>query len=415
MASAYMKGGTWFARFKDADGEWRKRATKARTRGEAMKLAVALEARAERQALGLEPREAPDTALTLGQLCEWWLDHRAPDSSRSRERSRLGKHVIRQPLGKEPVASLRPGAIEDRLRQMVREEGLSAVYANGLRRVLHTVFVKARRAGKWTGPNPLEQVEKLPEVRRSYVTLRPDEIPELLAAVPLQWRPMFAAAVYTGMRKGELCGLRKADVDLAAGTITVARSYGNETTKGRRTEVLPIAPALVPYLETARGSPGPYMFPDADGNMRTEEADPQRVLRAALRRAGLVDGYIHTCRRKGCGHKERQPDRKLRRCPRCGFKLWRTGIARPLRFHDLRHSVATNLLRAGVDVHRVQRILRHRDPRTTTQIYGHLLVDDLRAAVAVLGPAPMESTPAPVESGSAPMEPLVPVVSPSAS
>ena len=39
------------------------------------------------------------------------------------------------------------------------------------------------------------------------------------------------------------------------------------------------------------------------------------------------------------------------------------------------------MLRAGLDPHRVQRILRHSDVRTTTSVYGHLLVEDLRSAV----------------------------------
>ena len=61
-----------------------------------------------------------------------------------------------------------------------------------------------------------------------------------------------------------------------------------------------------------------------------------------------------------------------------------------MRFHDLRHTTATLLLRAGIDPHRVQRLLRHASITTTTGTYGHLLVDDLRAAVALLGPEPTQ-------------------------
>jgi len=57
-----------------------------------------------------------------------------------------------------------------------------------------------------------------------------------------------------------------------------------------------------------------------------------------------------------------------------------------MRFHDLRHTAATLMLRAGVDAHRVQRILRHASVTTTTDTYGHLAVDDLRDAVARIGP-----------------------------
>src|SRR5262249_47186380 len=56
------------------------------------------------------------------------------------------------------------------------------------------------------------------------------------------------------------------------------------------------------------------------------------------------------------------------------------------RFHDLRHATATLLLRAGVDPHRVQRILRHTDIRVTLGTYGHLQVEDLRDAVNRIAP-----------------------------
>ena len=57
-----------------------------------------------------------------------------------------------------------------------------------------------------------------------------------------------------------------------------------------------------------------------------------------------------------------------------------------MRFHDLRHTAATLMLHAGVDAHRVQRIVRHASVTTTTDTYGHLTVDDLRDAVARIGP-----------------------------
>jgi hypothetical protein len=59
-----------------------------------------------------------------------------------------------------------------------------------------------------------------------------------------------------------------------------------------------------------------------------------------------------------------------------------------MRFHDLRHTAATLMLRAGVDAHRVQRILRHASVTTTTGTYGHLALKDLRDAVSRIGPAP---------------------------
>jgi len=54
---------------------------------------------------------------------------------------------------------------------------------------------------------------------------------------------------------------------------------------------------------------------------------------------------------------------------------------RPIRFHDLRHTTASLLMMAGANPAAVQRILRHRDPRLTTEVYGHLAPDYLKGEV----------------------------------
>ena len=59
------------------------------------------------------------------------------------------------------------------------------------------------------------------------------------------------------------------------------------------------------------------------------------------------------------------------------MKLWPRALPRPLRFHDLRHTMTTPLLKAGVPLATVQRILRHSDPAITTEMYGHLDVEDM--------------------------------------
>jgi len=53
------------------------------------------------------------------------------------------------------------------------------------------------------------------------------------------------------MRKGELLGLRKADLDFEQRTINVARSYDNETTKSGHWDLIPMAEPLVPVLKRA--------------------------------------------------------------------------------------------------------------------------------------------------------------------
>jgi integrase len=70
------------------------------------------------------------------------------------------------------------------------------------------------------------------------------------------------------------------------------------------------------------------------------------------------------------------------------MKLWPRALPRKMRFHDLRHATATLLLRAKVDAHRVQRILRHANINTTLGTYGHLDVEDLREAINALPAGP---------------------------
>jgi len=157
---------------------------------------------------------------------------------------------------------------------------------------------------------------------------------------------------------------------------------------------LPIPPPLLPYVVTGLRTRGAYLFPAADGSMRTHHSDPQKSLRTALSQAGIVEGYDHVCR---CCKAKKRPvttwrhaDNTPRDCPTCGMRLWPRAIPRPMRFHDLRHSAATVLLRAGVDAHRVQRILRHASVTTTTGTYAHLVAEDLRDAMTdAWGDVPM--------------------------
>jgi integrase len=393
MANVIERNGSWYVKFKDAAGRWKRVVTTAKSKAEARRLATEMEQRAERERFGLEERPS-DCTLTLGQLCEWWLENRCPKRSHYIESKRLGKHVLKTKLGGVPLKVLTADHVENQLRAM-EKAGLGPVSLNGLRGTLFTVFTRARKAKKWVGVNPIIDVESRRVPKKVYVTLRADEVPLLLAHVPDEWRDLFVTGLYSAMRKGELCGLKKTNLDFQVKEITIAHSYDYDSSKGGHQDVIPMAEPLVPYLKAAvAASPSEYVFPAADGSMRTKEADPEKVLRRALARAGLVDGYEHICRRckaREQPHVERHPDNALRKCPACGMKLWPKALPRKMRFHDLRHTTATLLLRAGVDLHRVQRILRHKDVKLTADTYAHLQIEDLRPALGALPVTPPPS------------------------
>ena len=370
-------------------------------------------------------RDKEELTGTLAELCSWALEHRCPAATREGGgASGLEKHVIRAAIGQLPLAQLRTAYLDELLHARAKA-GASPGTLNKLRSTLHTVFAKAKKAGRWVGENPVAGIEPRKVPKRAYQTLTPEQLVRLLEQVPDDWRPLFACGPALGLRKGELFALRKSDVDLVRGTITVARSHNRDTTKSGEAAVLPLPNTLRPWIEhQLKHSPGPLLFPAPDGSQRLREADPQKILRHALARAGIVRGYEHVCR--WCGHKEEHEDSEARFCPNCvartngrgkpaetprGKRLWPRALHLAMRFHDLRHTFATELLRQGVDVHRVQRLLRHSDVRVTTKIYAHLVVEDLRAALDAHTPllpapiAPCAAAPAREIETSAPIEP----------
>ncbi len=403
MASAYEKNGKLYLRYKDASGRWRGKASTARTKTEAKRLANELERAAERQRLGLEPVAPVDGGGTLGEMLRWWLKEYVARLPSSRTvTSAVNANLVNTKLGTLRLVEVTPGEIERHLQKLSDRLGPNSL--NHVRAYVSAAFGKAKRTGRWNGPNPAIEVERRKVPKRLPEFLRPEEVPRVLAVLSDDHHPLFAAAIYTGLRKGELAGLRKTDVDFAAGLINVCRSYGRDTTKGKRAAAIPIATELVPYLETAiRRSKSTLVFPGHDGEMMSENAPLEEVLRRALGRAGIVEHFLHVCRKKACTHAERADDDGERRCPKHGYRLWPKAIVRKIRFHDLRHTTASLLMMSGANPAAVQRILRHSDPKITTEIYGHLLPGYLRSEIDRLRFAPESKNSQPVAGSSKPL------------
>jgi len=391
MASVWKKGPSWWVKYRDGRGVYQQVRTTAPTKTEARRLALELERTAERQRLGLEPLPSSSNG-TLGELVEWWLENRCSDASRKIETSRLKTNVVQRPIGRVPMAQLRGSDVEDLLRTMEAEGG-AAESVEHVRRKLRAIINAAKGAKgplRFVGPNPITDGEDAPKPRkipkRSYKLLGADEVEPVLLACEPRWRAAMATAIYTGIRPGELMALRKEDVDLEAGLLLVTRSWERDRPKDGDAEVLPIAKPLRPYLQAAiAASPSAWVFPRPDGKPHSRDVDLVKVLRRAIAAAGFLEGWDHVCRRCKAGgvegHTTRHPDDGERRCERCNMRLWPRAIPRPVRWYDLRHTTATLLLRDGVSLALVSRLLRHSDPKITMQRYGHLVAEDLRGAL----------------------------------
>lgn len=169
------------------------------------------------------------------------------------------------------------------------------------------------------------------------------------------WRDFFYTELTTGLRRGEICGLRWEDFDEATGRLKVARTvqkqngeltWGDTKTEtGTRTIQLP--PSTAKRLsDRHKNSVGEWIFP----NLYKPEL-PINPNTAYKRMKELLE---------------------IAELP-------------SIRFHDLRHTFATHALTSGVDAKTLSRILGHTNASFTLDTYTHVTTDMQRRASSIVG------------------------------
>jgi integrase len=176
----------------------------------------------------------------------------------------------------------------------------------------------------------------------------------LLAAKTHQWPvtyPMYATAVYTGMRAGELAGLQWDDIDFRPEQrmIVVQRSY-NRPTKSGDVRYVPILDQLLPILKEWKlaSESKRLVFPNNEGHMWDQSGRIfQEVLRDVIKRGGFPPKYIT--------------------------------------FHSLRHTFASHWAMNGGNMYALQDIMGHKDAAMTKR-YAHLRPDAFDKYWGIMGP-----------------------------
>lgn len=375
MGTIRRRGQRIYGIWIDETGKRVERALKVRTVSEARLLVQDLEKRAERIRLGLSDG---DTSLTIQGAWEQYAKIAQQKRSWRSLEGRFRLHIL-PALGAHRMQSMRPADIEAFLAERA-STGLSPQTVEHLRVHLAALFTFAKvklRALSGDNPARLADAPEIPERPPRY--LEAHQVRAILEEVEPRWRNLFALAVYTGMRKGELLGLRRQDVDLERRIITVGRSYEG-TTKANRVRWVPIPPELEPFLAAQlRADDTEHLFTDKWGKALNRNFDATHRLKTALKKAGLVRGYKLVCRRRGCGFAEESKSGEPRPCPRCDFKLWPKAIPLDLSFKDLRSTHATLAYEATGDIRYVQRVLGHSDPRITERVYAGMRPEQLVA------------------------------------
>jgi integrase len=188
------------------------------------------------------------------------------------------------------------------------------------------------------------------------------------ALSPREGHPLNEIAVVdlaTGMRRGELLALRLSDIDLDGATVRIERSLEEtrdglrfkapKTVHGKRTISLP--PNAVAVLREHRRK-----LLETRMAMGVGKPDADTLL------FGEIDGS------------PRRPDQLS--------WLWRSACKSlklpTVSFHALRHTHASALIAAGIDVVEISRRLGHGSPAVTLRIYGHLFKRDDRASAGAI-------------------------------
>lgn len=351
------KDGRWVARYFIETTEGKKRkALYARTRSEAAsKLAAAI---AERDG---KPLTAEPSKLALRDYFQQWLASKKPDlapDTHSRYRSIVNNHLLL--LGSLKLSEINRAHIEtlkNRLRAKLEPSTTTHILA-----VLSSALNQAVAWGL-IDTNPTSHVSR-PKQRRSKMrSLSEVEASRLMEVVRGTRREaMYLVALKLGPRAGEIRALRWHDVDIARGTLTIEFSCSTQNgvvwgpPKGGEPRTLKLSPGLIQSLEA--------------------HAELQRLERAVSKR--WDDPTLVFPNQRGGVYRHQGMHVAFKR------DLEVAGLPKEIRFHDLRHTAGTLLLRAGTPVHVVSKILGHSDPAMTLRRYSHALPDMQESAALAM-------------------------------
>ena len=363
---------------KRKDGRWEGRYTAGRDpdTGKAIYKNVLGKTQAEARAklkAAIEEAKGLDAAkagrYTVGQWMEVWFEHYAKvkvrPSSHQTYRGYIDNH-IKPNIGKLPLEKLTSLDLQkfykkllekgrvDRLESRHQAKGLSPKTVRNLHQIIASAM-KLAKEQRLILADPTEGCA-LPRLEhREMQTLPVEQLQSFLReARDSGVFELYYLELATGLRRGELLGLKWEDIDLERGDLRVRRQIARingevveaplKTKNAYRT--LPLAEDTIGVLEAQRKKTGdsPWVFPSPTGGPIFPDS-VLHMLHRVLKRAGL---------------------------PR-------------IRFHDLRHTFATLALQNGVDVKTVSGMLGHFSAGFTLDTYAHVTTASQRQAVKTMG------------------------------
>ena len=295
------------------------------------------------------------SGMTLSEWLDQWLESvggtiRPTTFARYRY---TAEKILKPSLGDKRLSQLMPRDIQrfyDKLATEGRQDGRGGL-SSGTIHGIHVVFHGALRAAQEANliaQNPTEKANPPKASAPSKNILNEEQLEQFMEEIKKDeiWHDFFYTELTTGLRRGEICGLKWEDFDEVGGTLKVRRTVHKEkggklttwdtkTEAGARTIILP--PSTVEVLQERKHTAlTEWIFPEP---LKPENpinpGSAYRHLKILLKQAGLPN----------------------------------------IRFHDLRHTFATHALASGVDIKTLSGILGHTRAAFTLDTYTHTTGD----------------------------------------
>ena len=307
--------------------------------------------------------------MTLGEWMDKWMDEymifTIKENTIKGYRSQID-HQIKPFIGHKQLASLTTADIQ-KFYNKIKKEGRvhphpihGHVLSDSMVRKIHMMLHEAMEVAvreRYIVRNPTDNTTIPKKTTTEKQVLDDSQLNRFLEAIQCEpyWHDFFYVEVMTGLRRGEICGIKWSDIDFNEGTLCIKRSVSTKegggvsigetkTDAGARTIIMPPSVATLLW-EKRSDAVNEWVFPHY-----TNPSDP-----------------LH---------------------PSSAYKKLKTILKRLelplLRFHDLRHTFATQATDGGVDPKTLAGILGHTDASFTLDTYTHVTSDMQRGASAIV-------------------------------
>jgi len=286
--------------------------------------------------------------ITVGELFEKWfsaIKFKIKNSTHANYRMKVDKHILPY-FGGIRYDQLSVDLVHEFIESKLKS-GLSAKYVSDIVIVFKSMSKYVYRVYGYK--NPFENVI-LPKVKKQEIKLLSDNQQEKLCSHLMQnmnnTSLCILLSLYTGLRIGEICGLKWGDIDFGKSILSVKRTVQRiHTEKGRTSliidtpksktsqRLIPIPAFLMKLLREFRSVDNMYVL-SGDSNV-IEPRTMQRRFKTILKKACLPS----------------------------------------VNFHCLRHSFATNCVKVGFDIKTLSEILGHSNVETTLNRYVHSSIE----------------------------------------